>query len=201
MSWSGPRSALRISLAPGQIRNGKKLMAKVILQNATKRFGKVTAANNIRLEAEDKEFLVLLGPLGCGKTTTLRMIAGVELADEGNVVIGDDIVNDVPPAARDIAMLFQNYALYRHMTARDNISFGLRLHNIPAKEIDDRIADAAQNAGAARLPQACPQGSFLEDSASVQLSPAPSCARPTCSSWMSHYPTWMRNCGFRRAKS
>ncbi|HWQ22095.1 MAG TPA: ABC transporter ATP-binding protein [Clostridia bacterium] len=122
-------------------------MARVVLENVTKRFGKVIAVNNVSLEAEDKEFLVLLGPSGCGKTTTLRMIAGLELADEGNVIIGDDIVNDVPPAARDIAMVFQNYALYPHMTVRDNISFGLRLHNIPAGEIKDRVADAAQMLG------------------------------------------------------
>ena len=122
-------------------------MAKVVLENVTKRFGKVIAVNNVSLEAEDKEFLVLLGPSGCGKTTTLRMIAGLELADEGNVVIGDDIVNDVPPAARDIAMVFQNYALYPHMTVYDNISFGLKLHNIPAAEIKDRVADAAQMLG------------------------------------------------------
>jgi multiple sugar transport system ATP-binding protein len=122
-------------------------MAKVVLENVTKRFGKVIAVNNVSLQAEDKEFLVLLGPSGCGKTTTLRMIAGLELADEGNVIIGEDVVNDVPPAARDIAMVFQNYALYPHMTVRDNISFGLRLHNIPAKEIKDRVAEAAQMLG------------------------------------------------------
>ncbi len=119
-------------------------MARVVLENVTKRFGKVVAVNSISLEAEDKEFLVLLGPSGCGKTTTLRMIAGLELADEGSVIIGDDVVNDVPPAARDIAMVFQNYALYPHMTVYDNISFGLRLHNIPAAEIKERVADAAQ---------------------------------------------------------
>src|SRR5450756_3233661 len=89
-------------------------MAKVVLENVTKRFGKVIAVNNVSLQAEDKEFLVLLGPSGCGKTTTLRMIAGLELVDEGKVIIGDDVVNDVPPAARDIAMVFQNYALYPH---------------------------------------------------------------------------------------
>jgi multiple sugar transport system ATP-binding protein len=122
-------------------------MAKVVLENVTKRYGKVFAVNNVSLEAEDKEFLVLLGPSGCGKTTTLRMIAGLELADEGKVIIGDDVVNDVPPAARDIAMVFQNYALYPHMTVRDNISFGLKLHNIPAAEINDRVADAAQMLG------------------------------------------------------
>jgi len=122
-------------------------MARVVLENVTKRFGKVIAVNNVSLQAEDKEFLVLLGPSGCGKTTTLRMIAGLELADEGNVIIGDDVVNDVPPAARDIAMVFQNYALYPHMTVRDNISFGLKLHNIPAAEIKDRVADAAQMLG------------------------------------------------------
>ena len=122
-------------------------MARVVLENVTKRFGKVIAVNNVSLQAEDKEFLVLLGPSGCGKTTTLRMIAGLELADEGNVIIGDDVVNDVPPAARDIAMVFQNYALYPHMTVYDNISFGLKLHNIPAAEIKDRVADAAQMLG------------------------------------------------------
>ncbi len=122
-------------------------MAKVVLEHVTKRFGKVTAVNDVSLQAEDKEFLVLLGPSGCGKTTTLRMIAGLELADEGNVIIGDDVVNDVPPAARDIAMVFQNYALYPHMTVYDNISFGLKLHNIPGPEIKDRVADAAQMLG------------------------------------------------------
>lgn len=122
-------------------------MARVVLENVTKRFGKVIAVNNVSLQAKDKEFLVLLGPSGCGKTTTLRMIAGLELVDEGNVIIGDDIVNDVPPAARDIAMVFQNYALYPHMTVRDNISFGLKLHNIPAKETNDRVAEAAQMLG------------------------------------------------------
>ncbi|MHB8070488.1 MAG: ABC transporter ATP-binding protein [Candidatus Cryosericum sp.] len=122
-------------------------MAKVVLEHVTKRFGKVTAVNDVSLEAEDKEFLVLLGPSGCGKTTTLRMIAGLELSDEGRVLIGDDVVNDVPPAARDIAMVFQNYALYPHMTVRDNISFGLKLHNIPAKEINERVAEAAQMLG------------------------------------------------------
>jgi multiple sugar transport system ATP-binding protein len=122
-------------------------MAKVVLENVTKRFGKAVAVNHMSLEVEDKEFLVLLGPSGCGKTTTLRMIAGLELADEGNVIIGDNVVNDVPPAARDIAMVFQNYALYPHMTVRDNISFGLRLHKIPAKEVNDRVAEVAQMLG------------------------------------------------------
>lgn len=122
-------------------------MAKVVLENVTKRFGKVVAVNNVSLVAEDKEFLVLLGPSGCGKTTTLRMIAGLEEADEGRVIIGDDVVNDVPPAARDIAMVFQNYALYPQMTVRDNISFGLKLHKVPKKEIDDRVAEVAQMLG------------------------------------------------------
>jgi multiple sugar transport system ATP-binding protein len=129
------------------VAHGEEDMAKVVLEHVTKRFGKVIAVNDVSLEAEDKEFLVLLGPSGCGKTTTLRMIAGLELVDDGRVIIGDDVVNDVPPAARDIAMVFQNYALYPHMTVRDNISFGLKLHNIPAKEIDERVAEAAQMLG------------------------------------------------------
>ena len=122
-------------------------MARVVLENVTKRFGKVIAVNGVSLEAKDREFLVLLGPSGCGKTTTLRMIAGLESADEGKVIIGDDVVNDVPPAARDIAMVFQNYALYPHMTVRDNISFGLRLHGVPRPEIESRVAEAAQMLG------------------------------------------------------
>lgn len=175
-------------------------MAKVVLENVTKRFGKVIAVNNVSLQAEDKEFLVLLGPSGCGKTTTLRMIAGLELVDEGKVIIGDDVVHDVPPAARDIAMVFQNYALYPHMTVRDNISFGLKLHNIPAAEIKDRVADAAQMLGLQdylkRVPKHCPAGS-----ASESLSPVPSYASPRSSSWTSRCRTWTPSCACRPARS
>ena len=91
-------------------------MAQVILQHVTKRFGNVVAVNDATLEIRDKEFMVLVGPSGCGKSTTLRMVAGLEDVTEGNIYIGDRLVNDVPPKDRDIAMVFQNYALYPHMT-------------------------------------------------------------------------------------
>src|SRR5262245_63910054 len=102
-------------------------MAGVTLRDLTKTFKNVTAVDNINLEIKDKEFLVLVGPSGCGKTTALRMIAGLEEATSGEIYIGDRLVNDVSPKDRDIAMVFQNYALYPHMSVYDNMSFGLRL--------------------------------------------------------------------------
>ncbi|MGQ9698949.1 MAG: ABC transporter ATP-binding protein, partial [Armatimonadota bacterium] len=102
-------------------------MAGVTLRNLTKAFKNVIAVKNVNLEIRDKEFLVLVGPSGCGKTTALRMIAGLEEVTEGEIYIGDRLVNDVSPKDRDIAMVFQNYALYPHMTVYDNMAFGLRL--------------------------------------------------------------------------
>ncbi len=119
-------------------------MAQVILKRITKRYGDVEAVKDISLEIADKEFYVLVGPSGCGKSTTLRMIAGLETTDEGEIWIGDRMVKDVPPKDRDIAMVFQNYALYPHMTVYDNMSFGLRLRKYPKKEIDDRVCEAGE---------------------------------------------------------
>ena len=99
-------------------------MAQVTLHNLVKRFSEeVVAVNNVNLEIEDKEFVVLVGPSGCGKTTTLRMVAGLEDISEGEIYIGDRLVNDVPPKDRNIAMVFQNYALYPHMTVYKNMAF------------------------------------------------------------------------------
>src|SRR3977135_4174049 len=106
-------------------------MAGVTLRNLTKTFKSVVAVNNVNLEIRDKEFLVLVGPSGCGKTTALRMIAGLEEATSGEILIGDRVVNDVSPKDRDIAMVFQNYALYPHMSVYDNMSFGLKLKRTP----------------------------------------------------------------------
>ncbi|NLB97379.1 MAG: sn-glycerol-3-phosphate ABC transporter ATP-binding protein UgpC [Armatimonadetes bacterium] len=106
-------------------------MAGVTLRNVTKRFKNVVAVNNVNLEIRDKEFLVLVGPSGCGKTTALRMVAGLEEITEGEILIGDRVVNDVSPKDRDIAMVFQNYALYPHMSVFDNMAFGLRLRMLP----------------------------------------------------------------------
>ncbi|NQU18114.1 MAG: sn-glycerol-3-phosphate ABC transporter ATP-binding protein UgpC [Candidatus Saganbacteria bacterium] len=119
-------------------------MAKVTLKGVYKRFpNNVEAVKNISLEIKDEEFLVMVGPSGCGKTTTLRMIAGLEEVSEGEIFIGDRQVNDVPPKDRNIAMVFQSYALYPHMKVYDNMAFGLRLRGLPKKEIDQRVAQAA----------------------------------------------------------
>lgn len=135
-------------------------MAGVAFRNISKVFGKdVKAVNNLNLEIRDKEFMVLVGPSGCGKTTALRMIAGLEESTDGDIMIGDVRVNDVPPKDRDIAMVFQNYALYPHMNVYDNIAFGLRLRELKGlfwqilnmaeakkirTDIDNRVRDVAR---------------------------------------------------------
>ena len=123
---------------------GKK-MASVKLKNIFKRYaGGVTAVNDFNLDIEDKEFIILVGPSGCGKTTTLRMVAGLEEISEGEMYIGDKLVNDVAPKDRDIAMVFQNYALYPHMSVYDNMAFGLKLRKLPKEEIKRRVLEAAK---------------------------------------------------------
>src|SRR3982750_2017702 len=119
-------------------------MASVTRDRITKRFGEVTAVRDVSIEIKDKEFLVLVGPSGCGTSTTLRMIAGLEEITEGSVYIGDRLVNDVAPKDRDIAMVFQSYALYPHMSVYDNLAFGVKLRRTPKKEIDRRVHDAAE---------------------------------------------------------
>ena len=118
-------------------------MAKVQLEHLSKKFGTVTAVNDVTLEIPDKQFTVLVGPSGCGKTTALRLVAGLEEATGGNIYIGDRLVNDVPPKDRDIAMVFQNYALYPHMSVYDNMAFGLRLRKYPKPQIDRRAGAGA----------------------------------------------------------
>jgi len=119
-------------------------MAQVALRNIVKTFDKTPAVQGIDLDISDREFIVLVGPSGCGKSTTLRMIAGLEEATAGEIYIGDQLVNDVPPKDRDIAMVFQNYALYPHMTVYENMSFGLRLKKFPKAEIRERVENAAR---------------------------------------------------------
>jgi len=126
-------------------------MSKVMMENLTKRFAEVTAVNNVNLDIEDREFVVLVGPSGCGKTTTLRMVAGLEEITEGSIFIGDRLVNDVPPKDRNIAMVFQNYALYPHMNVFNNMAFGLKLRKIPKDEIEERVKRAAQILGIEEL--------------------------------------------------
>ncbi|MHB8995180.1 MAG: ABC transporter ATP-binding protein [Armatimonadota bacterium] len=122
-------------------------MAQVRLVGLTKRFPGVIAVNAVDLEIQDKEFLVLVGPSGCGKTTCLRMIAGLEESSDGEIWIGDRQVNDVSPKDRDIAMVFQNYALYPHMSVYENMAFGLKLRKVPREEIARRVAEAADMLG------------------------------------------------------
>ncbi|MDD3839768.1 MAG: sn-glycerol-3-phosphate ABC transporter ATP-binding protein UgpC [Clostridia bacterium] len=120
-------------------------MAGLTLKNIQKVYpGDVKAVDNFNLDIEDKEFIVLVGPSGCGKSTTLRMVAGLEEITEGELYIGDKLVNDVAPKDRDIAMVFQNYALYPHMTVYENMAFGLKLRKTPKAEIDRRVKEAAK---------------------------------------------------------
>src|SRR3982750_1510542 len=119
-------------------------MAQVSLRKVVKRFDDTEAVRGIDLEIADKEFVVLVGPSGCGKTTTLRMIAGLEDITDGEIAVDGDVVNDVPPKDRDMAMVFQNYALYPHMTVYQNMSFGLRLKKYPKEEIEKRVQEAAR---------------------------------------------------------
>lgn len=128
-------------------------MANVILKSVKKAFpgNPKPAVVDFNLEVQDKEFVVLVGPSGCGKSTTLRMVAGLEEISDGEIYIGDRLVNDVPPKDRDIAMVFQNYALYPHMSVYDNMAFGLKLRKYPKKEIDERVKEAAEILGIEEL--------------------------------------------------
>ena len=119
-------------------------MAAIELAGVRKAFGSVTAVDDVSLEIGDGEFMVLVGPSGCGKTTSLRMIAGLEEISSGTLRIGDRVVNDVPPKDRDIAMVFQSYALYPHMSVRDNLAFGLKLRKVPKADIERRVKEAAE---------------------------------------------------------
>jgi ABC-type sugar transport system ATPase subunit len=118
-------------------------MASVTYDNVTKQFDGTVAVRDLMIEVEDGEFLVLVGPSGCGKSTALRMLAGLEEVTDGRILIGDRVVNNLAPGARDVAMVFQSYALYPHMTVYDNLAFGLRNKNFPKREIDERVRRAA----------------------------------------------------------
>src|SRR6185437_14237441 len=125
-------------------RNERLRMAQVTLRKLEKKYEETPAVCGIDLDIPDKEFVVLVGPSGCGKSTTLRMIAGLEEITSGEIAIGGEVVNDLPPKDRDIAMVFQNYALYPHMTVAENMSFGLKLRKFPKAEIKQRVENAAR---------------------------------------------------------
>ena len=127
-------------------------MAQINLKDVSKTYkGNVKAVDNVNLSIKNKEFMVLVGPSGCGKSTTLRMIAGLEEITEGKIWIGDQLVNDVPPKDRDISMVFQNYALYPHMTVFENMAFGLKLRKYPKSEIIRRVNEATEILGIKKL--------------------------------------------------
>ena len=126
-------------------------MAKVAFENVVKQFGDVIAVNNLNIDVADKEFLVLVGPSGCGKTTALRCLAGLEEISSGAIKIDDRVVNDVAPKERDIAMVFQSYALYPHLSVYDNMAFGLKLRKVPKDEIKRRVSEAADVLGIQEL--------------------------------------------------
>jgi multiple sugar transport system ATP-binding protein len=119
-------------------------MSQVVIRNANKKYGDVHAVKDVNLQVRDKEFMVFVGPSGCGKTTTLRMVAGLEAITSGDILIGDRVVNELPPMDRDIAMVFQNYALYPHMSVYHNMAFGLKMRKFDKPEIEKRVQRAAE---------------------------------------------------------
>jgi len=169
-------------------------MADIKLTNIVKRYDNgFIAVKGINLAVKDKEFMVLVGPSGCGKTTCLRMIAGLEEVTEGDLYIGTRRVNDVQPKDRDIAMVFQSYALYPHMTVYENMAFGLKLAKVPRAEIDARVQEAARMLKIVdkleTVPRSCPAAC-----ANAWPWVAPSCASPACSFLTSRCPTWTPSC-------
>ena len=155
-------------------------MGRVVFHNVSKRFDDVTAVGNLTLEVADEEFLVLLGPSGCGKSTALRMVAGLEDPTEGTIQIGDRIVNDIEAKDRDVAMVFQSYALYPHMIVRRNIEFPLKSRHVAKTEREQLVQDAAGTLGLTDLLDRKP-GQLSGGSASVSRWPGRSCAGPRSS--------------------
>src|SRR4026207_886757 len=118
-------------------------MATITIKNLVKKYGDNTVVSNVNLSVNDGEFITLLGPSGCGKTTTLRAIAGLVEIDDGEIYLDDRLINDLPPHKRSTAMVFQSYALFPHMSVRDNVAFGLRMQKIPKSTIKERVASSA----------------------------------------------------------
>ena len=152
-------------------------MASVTFDHVSKRYdGDVAAVDDLQLEIADGEFLVLVGPSGCGKSTALRMVAGLERISDGRILIGDRVVNNVAPMSPDVAMVFQSYALYPHMTVYDNLAFGLRNHRVPKAEIQRRVQRGGEDARPRRPAEAEAQAALRAASASASRSAGRSCA-------------------------
>ena len=174
-------------------------MAEVSLHKLNKKFDTTHVVKDVDLQIRDKEFMVFVGPSGCGKTTTLRMIAGLEAITSGEIRIGNTVVNEVPPMDRDIAMVFQNYALYPHMSVASNMAFGLKMRKFEKAEIEKRINNAASILGIESLLQRKPRQ--LSGGASAWRWAAPSCATQRCSCSTNRFPTSMPSCACRCASN
>ena len=168
-------------------------MASLSLKHINKTYPNgFEAVKDFNLEIEDKEFIIFVGPSGCGKSTTLRMIAGLEDITSGELKIGDRVVNDVEPKDRDIAMVFQNYALYPHMTVYDNMAFGLKLRKVPKDQIDKMVREAAKILDLEPLLDRKPKALSGGQRQRVAMGRAIVRTR-RYSLWMNHFPTWMLN--------
>ena len=168
-------------------------MASLSLKNVNKVYPNgFHAVKDFNMEIEDKEFIIFVGPSGCGKSTTLRMIAGLEDISSGEFKIDGKLMNDVEPKDRDIAMVFQNYALYPHMSVYDNMAFGLKLRKVPKDEIDKAVKEAAKILDLSHLLDRKPKALSGGQRQRVAMGEA-----PRYSSWTSPCPTWMQNSVFR----
>jgi ABC-type sugar transport system ATPase subunit len=173
-------------------------MAPVTFERVTKRFGETTAVDDVTLEVRDGEFMVLVGPSGCGKTTALRCLAGLEAITSGAIRIGNRDVTHVAPRERDIAMVFQDYALYPQMSVRKNLAFGLTMRKLPKADIERRVSEAAELLEIGPLLERKPR-ELSAGSASASRSAARSCATRRSSSWTSRSRTSTPSCARRPA--
>ena len=175
-------------------------MAAIVFDDVSKTYGDGhRAVSDLNLDVQDGEFVVLVGPSGCGKTTALRMIAGLEEISDGEIRIGDRVVNNLPPGARDIAMVFQNYGLYPHMTVAENIGFALRMRKVPKAEARRRIAETARSSSALSTTSTGSRDSSPVASVSVSPWDARSCVSRRSFSWTSHFRTSMQSFACRCA--
>jgi multiple sugar transport system ATP-binding protein len=174
-------------------------MAQVVIRNLSKKFDGLHVVKDVNVEIHDEEFVVLVGPSGCGKTTTLRMVAGLESITSGEILIGGKVVNELPPMDRDIAMVFQNYALYPHMSVYDNMAFGLKMRKFDRTEIGQRVLAAAEILGIQDYLERKPRQLSGGGSASPWAAPSCGIRRYSCST--NRCRTWTPSCVSRCASS
>ena len=172
-------------------------MARVAMRGLNKKYDEVHAVNDVNLDIRDQEFVVLVGPSGCGKTTTLRMVAGLESITGGQISIDEKVVNELAPMDRDIAMVFQNYALYPHMTVYDNMAFGLKMRKFDKPEIEKRVQEAAEILGIQESAEAQAAPAVRRPAPARRAWGARSCATRRCSCSTSRCRTSTPNCASR----